>query len=206
LGITVGAVTSGGIRPQGQDFASVFITPWFQPFPIAVGILALALFAYLAASYLTMDTTDPQLRDDFRLRALVSGAVATAVAVVVFFLAKTQAPDIWHHLKDSWHAHVAAAIFAIAAIISLAKRRFEIARVCAAGQVAFILWGWAVAQFPYLVRPHLTIFNAAGPHSTLTMLLIALCVGAVLLFPSFIYLFIVFKGRPRPASQTDSEH
>ena len=142
------------------------------------------------------------------MRALVSGAVATVAAVVVFFLAETQAPDIWHHLKESWHAHVAAVIFAIVAIISLIRRRFDIARAWAAGQVAFILWGWAVAQFPYLVRPHLTIYNAASPDSTLTLLLIALCAGAILLFPSFLYLYVVFKERPRPGpqTQTESEH
>lgn len=206
LGVTVGALTTGFIKPHGLDFASVFVAPWLQPFPIAVGFLALVLFAYLAAAYLTMDTKDPLLQEDFRLRALVSGAVALVVALVVFFLAKTEASDIWVRLQDCWHAHVAAALFAIAATAALWKRHFEIARVCAAGQVAFILWGWAVAQFPYIVRPNLTIFNSAGPHSTLTLLVIALCAGAVLLFPSFLYLFIVFKERPRPASQSGEEH
>jgi len=39
----------------------------------AIGVFALSLFAFLAAVYLTTETTDRELQDDFRLRALVSG-------------------------------------------------------------------------------------------------------------------------------------
>ncbi|HEY9869954.1 MAG TPA: cytochrome d ubiquinol oxidase subunit II [Candidatus Obscuribacterales bacterium] len=205
LGITVGAISSGDIRSPAHDFMSVFVWPWLQPFPIAVGLLALVLFAFLAAVYLTLDTAeDAQLQDDFRRRALISWAVAAIVAVAVFFLARTEAPDLWHHLQQSWHLHVAAAVLAAAAVWTLFKRSYGIARVCAIGQVTFILWGWAAAQYPYLVRPDLTIFNAAGPHSTLTLLVMALCAGALLLFPSFWYLLTVFKTR-HAASESDTK-
>jgi cytochrome d ubiquinol oxidase subunit II len=195
LGITVGAISSGSIHSHAPDFLSVFVWPWLQPFPVAVGLLALVLFAFLAAVYLTLDTEDPELREDFRRRALLSWMVAAVVAIAVFFLARTEAPDLWDHLNEAWHLHVAAAAMAAAAVWALCKRSLGVARVCAIGQVTFILWGWAEAQYPYLVRPNLTIFNAAGPHSTLTLLLIALCAGAVLLFPSFCYLLTVFKTR-----------
>lgn len=164
LGITVGAISSGRIHSHTPDFLSEFVWPWLQPFPIAVGLLALVLFAFLAAVYLTLDTDDPELVEDFRRRALLSWVVAVAV----FFLARMEAPDLWHHLNQAWHLHVAAAALASGAAWVLCKRSFGVARVCAIGQVTFILWGWAEAQYPYLVRPDLTILNPAGPHSTLT--------------------------------------
>jgi cytochrome d ubiquinol oxidase subunit II len=76
----------------------------------------------------------------------------------------------------------------------LLARRFQLARICAAGQVTLILWGWALAQYPYLVRPELTIHNGAAPQATMRALLWALAAGVVLLFPSYWYLFHVFKG------------
>ncbi|MFL5563339.1 MAG: cytochrome d ubiquinol oxidase subunit II, partial [Gemmatimonadaceae bacterium] len=43
------------VRPS---FADVFVTPWLDFFPLAVGLLALALFAFLAAVYLTVAARD----------------------------------------------------------------------------------------------------------------------------------------------------
>jgi hypothetical protein len=59
--------------------------------------------------------------------------------------------------------YVGTFIAAVATVVLLAKRRFAIARFCAAAQVAFILWGWALAS------------------------------GGLLLFPSIFFLYHVFK-------------
>jgi cytochrome d ubiquinol oxidase subunit II len=62
--------------------------------------------------------------------------------------------------------------------------------------VSLILWGWALAPSPYLVPPTLTITDAAVPGVTLTMILWALAGGALVLFPSLVYLFRIFKRQP----------
>ena len=59
---------------------------------------------------------------------------------------------------------------AVAAIWALWSRRFRLARVAAAAQVSLILWGWALAQYPYLVPPDLTIRAAAAPRITLVLI------------------------------------
>ena len=60
-------------------------------------------------------------------------------------------------------------------------------------QVALILWGWALAQYPYLVPPDLTIRGAAAPRIMLVLVLWALVAGGLVLFPSLVYLLRVFK-------------
>ena len=55
LGMIVGALVSGDIRVQGGIVASGFFAPWLAPFPLAVGLFALALCALLAATYLTVE-------------------------------------------------------------------------------------------------------------------------------------------------------
>ncbi|HXG03523.1 MAG TPA: cytochrome d ubiquinol oxidase subunit II [Candidatus Binatia bacterium] len=85
---------------------------------------------------------------------------------------------------------------AAVALAALAAGRFRWARAAAIGQVALILIGWGLAQSPYLVVPDLTVTGARTAGPTLTLLLWALAAGALLLFPSFAYLYRVFKQRP----------
>jgi cytochrome d ubiquinol oxidase subunit II len=197
LGTTLGAIASGTIRVENGDVTSGFFHSWLAPFPLAVGFFALALFAFLAAVYLTVEARERKLQEDFRMRAIISGVAVGLLALTVFMLAKTGAPTVRAGISRSWWAlglHILTAIFAIGAFITLWTRRYRLARVCAAAQVTLILLGWAFAQFPHLVEPDLTISSAAAPQVTLELLLGALVAGAILLFPSYYYLFRIFKA------------
>ena len=197
LGICVGAIASGRIVVENGVVMTGFVRPWLAPFPIAVGGFALALFAFLAAVYLTVEANEPALRDDFRRSALLAAVVVGAMALLVFLLSETGAPRIRAGLSASpwaWPLQIGTGLAATGAIWALWTRRFYLARALAATQVALILWGWGAAQFPYLVEPSISIQDAAAPEVTLRLLLIALAVGALLLFPSFYLLFRVFKG------------
>lgn len=204
LGITLGAIASGTIRVENGMVISGFFNSWLAPFPFAVGFFALSLFAFLAAVYLTLETPDYELQEDFRLRALVAGITVGILALIVFLLAGTGAPTVRAGISRSWWAiglHLFTAVFAVGAFHSLWARKYGLARVCAAAQVTLILLGWALAQYPHLVEPDVTIASAAAPRVTLQLLLGALAVGALLLFPSYYYLFRVFKGG-RAVTQT----
>jgi cytochrome bd ubiquinol oxidase subunit II len=48
-------------------------------------------------------------------------------------------------------------------------------------QVSLIILGWALAQFPYLVEPDITIYSAAAPRTTLQFLIAALAAGVLVL-------------------------
>jgi len=77
--------------------------------------------------------------------------------------------------------------------ISLQKARDRLARLLAVAGAVAMMWGWALSQFPYLVEPSITIYDAAPP-ATLHMLLVSLLVGSVALFPLLFYLYRLFKG------------
>jgi cytochrome d ubiquinol oxidase subunit II len=195
LGTILGAIASGTIRVENGTLISGFFR-WLAPFPLSVGLFALALFAFLAAVYLTVEARTRELQEDFRWRALLSGVVVGLLALTVFVLAKTGAPTVRAGISRSWWAlglHLFTAIFATSAFVSLWTRRYRVARFCAAAQVTLILLGWAFDQFPYLIEPDLTISSAAAPPITLELLLVALVAGAIVLFPSYYYLFRIFK-------------
>jgi cytochrome d ubiquinol oxidase subunit II len=196
LGLTLGAIASGTIRVERGFAANGFFRSWLAPFPIAVGFFALALFAFLAAVYLTVEADEFELQEDFRRRALASGVAVGVLALLVFLLSGEGAPSVRAGLSRSAWAlplHGATALCALGAFWTLWRRAYKLARLLAAGQVTLILWGWALAQFPYIVEPDININSAAAPRATLQLLLGALALGALLLFPSFYYLFRIFK-------------
>jgi len=196
LGVVLGAVSGGGIRLEGGRVATGFVRPWLAPFPFAVGLFALALFAFLAAVYLTVEAEEEALREDFRRRSLAAAAAVGVTALCALLLAVGAAPALGRALTSSaWSAplHAATAAAAVTAIWALWTRRYRVARAAAAAQVALIIVGWGLAQFPALVRPDLTVHNSAAPRVTLVLTAWALAAGGLLLVPSLWYLFRVFK-------------
>jgi cytochrome bd ubiquinol oxidase subunit II len=200
LGVSIGAIASGRVAaPEHGSFADRFILPWCTPFAFSVGLLALALFAFLAAVFLTMETRDPELVDDFRRRALGAGIAVFFTSALVLLLSSSAAPLVRSGLTSSawaWPLHLATGITAVLVLLALWLRWFRLARIGAALQVTLIFWGWPLAQYPYLVPPDLTVANSAAPATTLRMVLIALGVGGVVLLPSLWYLFQIFKTVP----------
>jgi cytochrome d ubiquinol oxidase subunit II len=198
LGVCVGALASGTLRVD-LDTGRVqtdFFSQWLQPFPFAIGLWTLALFAFLAAVYLTNETNDPALQEDFRWRALISGGVVAAMARASFILSENGAPLIRAGLAKAWWSipfHVWTGAVSVAAMVAVWLRKYRLARPLAMLQIVLILSGWGFAQFPYLVQPDFTFANAAAPDSVLRILLGALALGALLLFPSLALLFRVFK-------------
>ncbi|MGH7268303.1 MAG: cytochrome d ubiquinol oxidase subunit II [Candidatus Rokuibacteriota bacterium] len=202
LGLCLGALGSGEIRAAGGRVTTGFFAGWTAPFAVACGLFAQGLFAFLAATYLTVDTEgEPDLQEDFRRRALASGLSLAPVAALTFALARGGAPAVFAGLTDWWAPLLLAgtSICAVGALAGLWTRRFRWARAAAVGQVTGILTGWALAQAPHLVVPDLTLAGSAAEPATLRLLVWALGAGAVVLFPAFAYLFYVFKRKdPAP--------
>lgn len=201
LGVCVGTIAAGRVRsPSGAGFAADYVHPWLSPFTGSVGLFTLALFAFIAAVYLTIESGNADIREDFRRRALWAGAAVFATALTTLLLARNAAPLVWDGLVTSRRAlplQLLTGIAATLALWALWRRRYPVARVAAAAQVTLILWGWALAQFPWLLPPTLDIRGAAAPAITLKLTLGALGLGSLVLFPSLIYLFRVFKSRPQ---------
>ncbi|WP_394826009.1 cytochrome d ubiquinol oxidase subunit II [Pendulispora albinea] len=189
LGMSLGAVSSG-LRVVG-------------PLPLAMGALALAICAYLAAVYLTLETDENQgdLRAAFRRKALYAGTVVVALSGIVLPLTYFEAPHLWAGLTSATGAPVVGAgvLAAWTSGGALVLRKFRLARLAAAAQVAFLVAGWGLAQYPYLIYPSLTLFDAAAPPATLDFVLYTLPFGLLLVLPSLIWLFRVFS-RARPFS------
>ncbi|WP_214366902.1 cytochrome d ubiquinol oxidase subunit II [Pseudonocardia sp. H11422] len=205
LGAIVGGVASGRV-PPGIAAGDV-VDSWVNPTSALGGALAILVCAYLAAVFLCGDArregTD-ELAEQFRVRALVTAAVVGAGALGGFFVLQTDAPLLYAGLVGRGLPVIALSVLAgLASIGLLAVRRYVLARLTSALAVVTVLVGWAVAQYPYLLPPTLTISEAAAGRATLVAMLVALLLGSLLLVPALIYLYVLFQRSTATAQHPD---
>ncbi len=200
LGMCLGAVAAGNVPLAAVDPAldtrAVYITPWLSGFTVAVGVLSLALFAHLAAVYLAWESDDAELQDDFRVRALLAAVGVFVSGTVTIVFARADAPLVYAGLTSGTVAigmHAVTAIAGLGGVWALWRRRWLLAVCAAAAQASFLLWGWAWSQFPWLLPPSHSITSLAAPRITQQLVLGVLGIGTLILLPSFVYLFWIFK-------------
>ena len=190
LGASLGAVTAGSASQHD-------LMAWATPLPFATGAAAIAVCAYLAAVYLTVEATslsrgrvsddpdasgDRELAELFRRRATWSWIAVAAAAAICAAVAWHDAPHFAARLFGSAWSEVlvaAAVAAAIGALVALRRRRYRLARALAIAQATAFLGGWGAAHAPHLIAPDLTIRGAAAPPATLAVLVPVLIAGAV---------------------------
>jgi len=198
LATVIGAIAIGRV-PVGNARGDL-VTSWLNPVSVLAGVLAVAFSGYLAAVYLAADARrldSRPLARDFRVRALVSGVVAGALALAGLLVIRASAPSLWHGLTSGpgLALVIVSAVAGVLTMVLVWFGRFGPARASAALAVAAVIAGWAAAQAPQ-VLPGLTVADAAAGRSTLIATIVGVAVGAVVLVPSLAVLYsLVLRGR-----------
>jgi len=205
LGMCAAAIASGRIRISDGIVHADLVGVWTGPLSWVAGFLSLAMCAYLAAVYLTVEAVQhgaPELERRFRRRALGAGLTAGALAAIGLLVIRADAAVLWNGmLEDGWPFVVSSAIAGAIALVATYREKERVARAAAAVAVASVIAGWGVAQWPYLIVPDLTAAEAAAPKSSLGPIVIGLVVGAALVAPSLFLLFRVFKASQGPDAE-----
>ncbi len=200
LATAAAAVGGGFLDVRGGRLQSAYFAGWTTLFAFVLGLFAVSICAYLAATYLMVETeANPQLRADFRLRAIAAAVASGGLGLLALFVASQEAPRLLDSLTGTGlPLFILALVNGPIALWAVWKARPRVARVAVAAQVVFVLWAWAAGQWPYLIPPGLTIEAAAGPQATLVGELIVVGVGMLILLPSLWLLFRVFKSERVP--------
>jgi cytochrome d ubiquinol oxidase subunit II len=185
MGTVVGAIASGNVPAEGNGEA---FSSWLEPLPLLTGALFVASGAYLAAIFLVADShraADKEMEGYFAGRALAAGLVAGALAVAGIVALHADARYIYERLIVEGLPLVLLSILCGFGVLSLLLRRGRRGlRPLAILAVAAVIWGWGVAQFPYLLPTSLDISTAAAPDPTLTSVLVVFCIAAVTILPA----------------------
>jgi cytochrome d ubiquinol oxidase subunit II len=195
MGTVVGAIATGRV-PVGNAEGDP-VTSWLNGTSLVIGGLFVATCAYLAAVFLVSDARRARAADlerYFSMRALAAAVVAGALAVAGIIVLNGEADYIHGRLTDQGLPLViVSGLCGLGVLVLLRRGATRGTRPLAAGAVAAVVWGWGVAQFPYLLPTALKIEDAAAPGATLTGVLIVFGVAVVLVLPAVALLFTLVQ-------------
>jgi cytochrome bd ubiquinol oxidase subunit II len=208
MGTVVGAVATGQVpvHPAGNVLAA-----WTSPTAILTGFLFVAACAYVSAVFLVPEARQRGYLDlmrYFSLRATAAGVVTGALAGATFAELSVSAPHVFARLTGVALPLVAISIAAgIAVLVMLWLRWYHALglRITAAIAVATVVWGWGVAQYPYLFPISLSLAAGSAPTGSLVGEFVVAGLALLLVAPGFALLYYLQQHRLLTASETDAD-
>jgi len=192
MGTVVGAIASGNVPADGNGEA---FSSWLEPLPLLTGAMFVATGAYLSAVFLVGDARragEDDLEDYFVRRALAAAAIAGLAAAVGLVELHAEAHYVFDRLvEQGLPLVILSALCGVGLLAVLLRGGRRPLRPLAAGAVIAVIWGWGVAQFPYLLPTDLTISEAAAPGPTLDMVFIVFGAATVFVLPSLFLLYVL---------------
>jgi cytochrome d ubiquinol oxidase subunit II len=208
MGSVVGAIVTGQVpaHPTGNVLAA-----WTSPTAILTGFLFVAACAYISAVFLVLEARQRERQElvrYFSLRATAAGVVTGALAGGTFAELSTSAPYVYHRLTGIALWLVAISIAAGIAVLAMLWLHWYPAlflRATAAIAVATVVFGWGLAQYPYLSPPTLPLAPDSAPTETLTTEFIVAGLAVGLVVPGFAILYFLQQRHLLTAHESDAE-
>src|SRR2546421_177302 len=194
MGTVVGAIASGRVPANGSGDR---LSSWCNGTSFVIGALFVAACAYVAATFLIADARragDAELEGYFRVRALAAAVAAGGLAVAGILVLHADARYVYDGLTgDGLPLVIASGLSGAAALAVLVRGNAVWARPFAVAAVTAVVWGWVVAQHPYLLPTSLKIDAAAAPHATLVSLVVILGVAVLIIGPALALLLTLHQ-------------
>ncbi|MGH3300340.1 MAG: cytochrome d ubiquinol oxidase subunit II [Streptosporangiaceae bacterium] len=207
MGTVVGAVATGQVpvHPAGNVLAA-----WTSPTAILTGFLFVAACAYVSAVFLVLEARQRGRRDltrYFSLRATAAGVLTGALAGGTFAELSVSAPYVFTRLTGIALPLVAISVAAGIAVPGMLWLRWHHAlglRVTAAIAVATVVWGWGLAQYPYLFPTSLSLAAGSAPTGSLVAEFVVAGLAVLLVAPAFALLYFLQQRRVLAVAETDA--
>jgi cytochrome bd ubiquinol oxidase subunit II len=208
MGTVVGAVATGQVpvHPAGNVLAA-----WTSPTAILTGFLFVAACAYISAVFLVLEARKRGHQDltrYFSLRGTVAGVLTGALAGGTFAELSTSAPYVYARLTGIALPLVAISIAAGIGVLGMLWLRWYhplFLRGTAAIAVAAVVFGWGLAQYPYLVPVSLPLAAGSAPTAALVAEFVVAGLAVLLVVPAFALLYFLQQRRVLTAAETDAD-
>jgi cytochrome bd ubiquinol oxidase subunit II len=208
MGTIVGAVATGQVpvHPAGNVLAA-----WTSPTAVLTGFLFVAACAYVSAVFLVLEARQrgrEELRRYFSLRATAAGVLTGALAGGTFTELSASAPHLFAGLTGRALPLVAISIAAGIAVLGMLWVRWHhglFLRATAAIAVAAVVWGWGLAQYPYLLPTSLPLATGSAPTASLVAEFVVAGLAVLLVAPGFALLYFLQQRHLLAAAETDAD-
>jgi cytochrome d ubiquinol oxidase subunit II len=204
LGVLGGSSVAGLIDPEAQSYQELFVDPWLNPFCISLGLFTAAFCTMLANIFLVGEADEIELTRILRRKAKIALLMTIIMAPLPLVMAYAMGRPLFQMIMENTYS----LIFFVMAIllgpllwISLNRSIWTTwARTFSVMLVGSIIVSWFAAQYPTALYyaagnqpPTLSFLEAAAPPATLRVLVGALVVGSLCIFPALAWLFKIFK-------------
>jgi cytochrome d ubiquinol oxidase subunit II len=208
MGTIVGAVATGQVpvHPAGNILAA-----WTSTTAILTGFLFVAACAYISAVFLVPEARHRGQQDlvrYFSLRATAAGVVTGALAGGTFGELSVSTPYVYHRLTGIALPLVAISIAAGIAVLGMLWVRWHhpvFLRATAAVAVATVVWGWGLAQYPYLFPTSLSLAAGTAPTGSLVSEFVVAGLALLLVAPGFALLYFLQQRGMLTAADSDAD-
>jgi cytochrome bd ubiquinol oxidase subunit II len=208
MGTVVGAVVTGQVpvHPAGDVQAA-----WTSTTAILTGFLFVAACAYISAVFLVLEARHrghPELVRYFSLRATAAGGLTGALAGGTFGELSSSAPHVFAGLTGRALPLVAISIAAGIAVLVMLWLRWHhpaVLRVTAAIAVVTVVWGWGLAQYPYLLPTSLSLAAGSAPTAALASEFFVAGLAILLVAPGFAVLYFLQQRQRLKVAESDAD-
>ena len=208
MGAVVGAITTGQVpvHPAGNVLAA-----WTSPTAILTGFLFVAACAYISAIYLVLEARQrghENLVRYFSVRATAAGVLTGALAGGTFAELSNSAPYVFHRLTGIALPLVAVSIAAGIAVLGMLWVSWHHAlflRATAAIAVAAVVFGWGLAQYPYLFPTSLSLVAGSASTPSLDAEFVVAGLAVLLVAPGFALLYFLQQRRLLTEAESDAD-
>jgi cytochrome d ubiquinol oxidase subunit II len=197
-GITLGALIQG-IDVDGRAYAGGW-WDWLTPFSLICGVALVIGYSLLGATWLILKTDGWVRHRAYDIAFLAALAMMAAMAVVSLWTPFLDAKFMqrWFSMPSLYYVAVVPLLtfgLFVGLFTALKTRKDHLPFLYSVGLFVACYIGLGINLFPHIVPPHITIWQAAGPDSSLAFLL----AGAVVLLPVILgytaYSYWVFRGK-----------
>ncbi|HEX5294474.1 MAG TPA: cytochrome d ubiquinol oxidase subunit II, partial [Streptosporangiaceae bacterium] len=183
---------------------------WTSPTAILTGLLFVAACAYVSAVFLVLEARQrghPDLARYFSRRATAAGVLTGALAAGTFAELSDSAPRVFDRLTGIALPLVAVSVAAGIAVLGMLWRRWYHPlglRAAAAVAVAAVVFGWGLAQYPYLFPTSLSLAAGSAPRNSLIAEFVVAGLAVLLVAPGFAVLYVLQQRHLLSAAETDA--
>lgn len=162
----------------------------------AVVLLSIAATLYISATFLTWyanKARDEEATNLLRKYALIWALPTMITAGGIIFELRIHNPEHYSNIQRFWPMFLISFLMFIGTVWFLwIRRKYGLAFILLAGQFVFAFFGYGASHYPYLLYPHLTIYDSFTNPAMAISLVVVFILGLCLLIPSLYLLMRLF--------------
>ncbi|GAF65142.1 cytochrome d ubiquinol oxidase subunit II [Alkalihalobacillus trypoxylicola] len=196
LSIVLTIATGGFVTIQNGEPTLDYLSLFLSPLTWAIVILSIIAVLYISAVFLTWyshKTGDEGATALMRKYSLI-WAVPLIIAASGIIIELQHHNEVhFNQLMGLWWLFAVSFLMWIGTVYFIwKKRKYGVALSLLIGQFAFAFFGYGISHYPYLLYPHLTIFDGFTNEAMAIALIVAFILGMLLLIPSLYLLLRLF--------------